>query len=107
MAQGFKRATELECQRRRHRSISRIDVALAARFAVLQKDFENAAAIAARECHGVMQAGAFELERLARASLRQAKANADHRDALRFEDAALSGKLVAIIFGATLNFFLA
>src|SRR5260370_6006511 len=30
-----------------------------------------------------------------------------HRDALRFEDAVLSGKIVAIIFGATLNFFLA
>jgi hypothetical protein len=30
-----------------------------------------------------------------------------HRDDLRFEGVASSGKIVAIIFGATLNFFLA
>jgi hypothetical protein len=59
-------------------------------------------AVAARKQHEPAPAVALGLDPAA-----ERNGYGGHRDALRFEGVASSGKIVAIIFGATLNFFLA
>jgi hypothetical protein len=59
-------------------------------------------AVAARKQHEPAPAVALGLDPAA-----ERNGYGGPRDALRFEGVASSGKIVAIIFGATLNFFLA
>jgi hypothetical protein len=96
----------LQQQRKQNGGISRECIEHRVLLGGIEEYLANGAVRKIANVHPVTVTGVLDVERERAAPMWQATPGG-HGDAFRFEDAALSGKILATIFGATLKFFLA